>query len=178
MRIIGLLALLVFWGCSHHDEGAHAPQHESGITITKELTGNRWGAIYFSAQPVTSDFSVLKNNGFKTIINLRDKNEGDYKESTESSEVKRLGMNYYNIPFTMKMDMTDEYIEKVTSNVMKHRKEGKILIHCSSGNRVAIWLGGHFKKDHKFSNEKSLMLAKELGLNNSTAEEKLKAYLK
>ena len=51
------------------------------------------------------------------------------------------------------MKITNEYVEMITSKVMKHRKDRKILIHCSLGNRVAIWLGA-YKKNHKFSNKK------------------------
>jgi hypothetical protein len=79
-------------------------------------------------------------------------------------------MNYYNIPFDSKNAMIDYYIMTVTSKVMKHKDEGKMLTPCSSKNKVALWLGAHFKKDHKFSNEKSLRLAKILGLTNTAME--------
>jgi rhodanese-related sulfurtransferase len=58
-----------------------------------------------------------------------------------------------NVPYGEDVKITNEYVEMITSKVMKHRKDRKILIHCSLGNRVAIWLGA-YKKNHKFSNKK------------------------
>jgi protein tyrosine phosphatase (PTP) superfamily phosphohydrolase (DUF442 family) len=172
-----ILFILVFGviGCAHKEEKL---PNESNVAVTKTLKGHRWGNIYFSGQPSGKALKNLKENGFSTVINLREKNEGKYQENWESKVVKKAGLNYYNIPFSMKKEMTNEYIESVTSKVMNHRKEGKILIHCSSGNRVGVWLGAHFQKDHSFSTEKSLKLAKELGLTNPKAETKLKTYLK
>lgn len=174
-KIILVLLALGLFGCAHnHDK---LPK-ESNVTITKNFSGHRWGNIYFSGQPNASVLKNLKADGFATIINLREKTEGPYVESWEQETIKKLGMTYYNVPFSMKDEMNDGYVELVTSKVMKHRKEGKILIHCSSGNRVAVWLGAHFKKDHKFSEDKSLELAKELGLTKPKAEKKLLTYLK
>ena len=66
----------------------------------------------------------------------------------------------------------------MTTAVKKHRKKGKVLIHCASGNRVGVWLGGHFHKDHGFSKEESLALAKKLGLTQEQAIANVKKYLK
>ena len=176
MKKILIIALsLIFVSCSHHS--GELPK-ESNVKVTKSLKGNRWGNIYFSGQPNAKSLKSLKKSGFATVINLRKKTEGRYVESWEAGVVKNQGLNYYNVPFDMSVPLSDEYITSVTSKIMKHKKEGKILVHCSSGNRVAIWLGGHFKKDHGFSNKKSLELAKELGLNKRGAENKLDAYLR
>tara|TARA_R110002072_G_scaffold534_2_gene3554 strand:+ start:96526 stop:97092 length:567 start_codon:yes stop_codon:yes gene_type:complete len=174
MKLLLILMTLILVSCSHH--GRSTPE-KTNVEITKNLTANSWGDIYFSAQPSNSDFKELQKEGFKTIINLRGKVEGDYKESRERKIIKKLGMNYYNVPFNKNDKMTDEYVEQVTSKVMENRQEGKVLIHCSSGNRVALWLGSHFKKDHGFSNERSLELAKKLGLTNIGVQKKLEAYL-
>lgn len=173
--ILFVVVALIFASCSHHS--GDLPK-ESNVKITKSFKGNRWGNIYFSKQPNGKVLKKLRKAGFKTVINLRKKKEGSYVESWEAGVVKNQGLNYYNVPFDMSKPLTDDYISSVTDKVMKHRDEGKILIHCSSGNRVAVWLGGHFKKDHEFSNKKSLKLAKELGLNNRGAENKLDAYLR
>jgi len=174
LKIVLLLILLFTFSCAHQD---HKLPKESNVNIVKNLDGNRWGNIYFSGQPSDISLNNLKAKGFKTVINLRAKKEGRYLESHERMVLKKYNLNYYNIPLLMNKDMTDDYISSVTSKIMKHKKEGKILVHCSSGNRVAIWLGGHFKKDHGFSNEKSLSLAKELGLTKEVAEKKLLSYL-
>jgi len=174
MKKVYLFICALFLGCAHHHE--KMPK-ESDIAISKSLQGHRWGNIYFSGQPDQKTLKALKRKGFKTVINLREKREGAYQEPWERKLVTTQGLNYYNLPFSMKNEMTDEYISLVTSKIKEHRKEGKILVHCSSGNRVGVWLGAHFKKDHGFSNEKSMTLAKELGLKKEKAQRKLNNYL-
>lgn len=174
MKFLGVvLTMLLFGACAH----PNYPK-ESNVRITKDLEGGRWDNIYFSKQPSRSDINSIKDQGFKTIINLREKIEDNYDESWEKKLARKNNLYYYNIPFSIKTDMSYEYVDRVTSKIMKHRKEGKILIHCSTGNRVGIWLGAHLHKDHKASSDESLSLAKELGLTNPKAIEKLEAYLK
>jgi len=173
MRILFLSVLFLF-SCSHHEK---LPK-ESNVQVVKELKGNRWANLYFSGQPNQAEIKELKAAGFATVINLRQKKEKKYNESWESALVRSEGLNYYNVPVSMKTEINDEFIDSITSKVGKHRKEGKVLIHCSSGNRVALWLGAHFKKDHGFSNELSFELAKELGLTKEDVQDKLRAYLR
>lgn len=174
MKII-LIALvsILFTSCSIYDK--HVNNLERNVSIGKDLKAHSYQNIYFSAQPKMSDFSSLREQGFTTIINLRNKNE--YKESVERKTVRNLAMNYYNIPFNKNTQLTDNYIEKVTNALKESRSNGKVLIHCSSGNRVGIWLGGHFHKDHGQSKKDSIEIAKKLGLNKSKALAKLSRYL-
>ena len=153
----------------------HTPQKlQSGMVIGNDLKANRYGTLYFSGQPKLESFSNLKKEGFSTVINLRDPSE--YSEGKERSKALESGLKYYNIPFQAKAPLTDSYIQKLTSQVMKVRKTGKVLIHCSSGNRVGVWLGGHFFKDHKYSKLESLKVVKQLGLSHQAALRKLQDY--
>jgi len=147
----------------------------SSTETQTKLKTYEYSNIHFSAQPNNDQIKTLKDQGFSTIINLRDPKE--HNEALEKETSKDVGLNYYNIPFYKNSKLDDQYISKVTKAVMKHRKEGKILIHCSSGNRAALWVGGHFHKDHKFSKEKSVELAKSLGLTKKGALTKLEKYL-
>ena len=67
-------------------------------------------------------------------------------------------------------------MNRVTAEVVTQRKAGKILVHCSSGNRVALWVGAHFKKDHGYSADDARAIAKEMGLTKKELKEKLNAY--
>ena len=60
--------------------------------------------------------------------------------------------------------------------VGKHRSKGKTLIHCGSGNRVAAWAAIHFFRDHGYSQESSLALAKKIGLEDADLMEKVTKY--
>lgn len=172
-HLIILISFLLITSCAHTKKDPS----RSNVEVTKTLKGHSYGSIFFSAQPNKSELKSLKKNGFVAVINLRGKKEKKYSEAWERKLVKSEGINYYNIPFSMKKEMTNEYIDAVTSKILAHRKDGKVLVHCSSGNRVAIWLGAHFQKDHGLSADEALAKAKTMGLTKAKAEDKLKSYL-
>lgn len=174
MKLISLLAVLMFLvSCTT------VKQPESRVgeneTIGKNLNANRFATLYFAGQPSSEDYQKLKEQGFKTIINIRHKSE--HAESVEMKTVKDLGLYYYNVPFKKKSELTTEYMNRLTATVVKHRKEGKVLVHCSTGNRVGIWLGGHFYKDHGYDKEASIKVAKQLGLKKEEALKLLNKFL-
>lgn len=174
LSLVTLLTASLLASCSHHGKVENS-KVEQNLTIGKNLNSYRYDNLYFSGQPSHADLKKLKDQGFKTVINLRGPKE--YDERAEKKIVKRDGLNYYNVPFYKNSKLTNEYISSVTSKVMKHRRDGKILVHCSSGNRVGIWLGGHFYKDHGLSKKESIKMANDLGLTKKGAEKKLRAFL-
>jgi len=169
-----LLGTIFLTSCSHHT-GKKKSKVEQNVAIGINLKANRFDNLYFSEQPTHIDLKNLKSQGFTTVINLRGPKE--YDEKLEKKIITESGLNYYNIPFYKKSNLSNEYIDKVTKKIMKHRRDGKLLVHCSSGNRVGIWLGGHFFKDHGLSKEKSLKMARDLGLTKKSAEKKLRKFL-
>lgn len=172
-----LVSLTLSLGCSHtrKSDREDSSLMQSDIAITKSLSATRYSNLYFSGQPSAQDYSSLAEQGFKTVINLRSPDE--YNEAEEKQTLQELNVNYYNIAFKGSDQLDDQFIDQVTEAVKKHRGEGKILIHCSSGNRVGIWLAGHFHKDHGYSKDKSLATAKQLGLNKPGAIKKAEQYL-
>jgi protein tyrosine phosphatase (PTP) superfamily phosphohydrolase (DUF442 family) len=169
--VIFLAAMLSF-GCAHK---SHKP--ESNVNVTKSLKGHKYGNIYFSGQPGGKAIKELREEGFAAVINMRQKNEGKYQEFWEQGAVGGQDIAYYNLPYSMKEKLSDEYLDSVTEVVKKHRKEGKILIHCGSGNRAALWAGAHFQKDHGFSKEEAMDIAQKLGITSPRVETKLVEYL-
>ena len=174
-----LILLSIFISTSLFAESHKKSQHpiKNNTTIGKSLNANQYDNIYFSGQPSAEDFRQLKKQGFVHIINLRGSSEGLYREKIEIKQVKEAKLQYSHIPFSMSEKLNDDFISKVTASVKKHRKRGKTLIHCGSGTRVAVWLGGHFHKDHKLSKTESIDLAKKLGLPDGKAEKMLRDYL-
>ena len=145
------------------------------LIIGQDLQASRIENKYFSSQPKQEDLKKLKTQGFKTIINLRNPNE--YDEAMEKETAKKLGLTYINLVFPSKLELNDGYVDKVYQTIKEHQDKGKLLVHCSSGNRVAIWLGAHFFKHHKFSKEESISTAKELGLTKKKAHKALESYI-
>ncbi len=148
---------------------------DSSVKIGDSLTASRYADLYFSGQPSLKDFKKLKEQGFASIINLQPKSEFD--EGPQVKLIKSLGLNYKNVPFKSGADLTTELMNKITKTVVSLRPQGKVLIHCRSGNRVGIWLAGHFYKDHKYSKEKALATAKNLGLTSPGSIKKAQSYL-
>jgi protein tyrosine phosphatase (PTP) superfamily phosphohydrolase (DUF442 family) len=141
----------------------------------RNLLSHQIKNYYFSSQPKNTEFKDLKEKGIVSIINLR--NIDEYNETEERLMVKSLGMNYVNIPFPKNKAVDNKYIDKVTKMLVENGKKGKVLVHCSSGNRVGIWLGAHLYKDHGMNKTQSIEKAKSLGLNKSEAIAKLEKYL-
>jgi protein tyrosine phosphatase (PTP) superfamily phosphohydrolase (DUF442 family) len=143
--------------------------------IGENLEAHQFKSIFFSGQPSMEDLKKLKEQGFTHIINLR--RETEYDERAERKTVNDLGMSYSHHPFPLDLKVDDKYIDKVTDSIIEQRQKGKTLVHCSSGNRVAIWLGGHFSRDHGDSKEEAYERAQEMGLSKDGAKKALKEYL-
>lgn len=173
MKIVFLLSLALFISaCTHSGQKLN-----QDVVLTPSLTAQKYTNIYFSAQPHLEDFQALRSKGFATIINLRQSKEDSYSEADERKVAERAQFNYVHIPMSGKEPLTDEIISKVTKAVVDHRSKGKVLIHCSTGNRAALWGGGHFYKDHGYSKEDSMKVAKQLGLNEDVPLKNLENYL-
>jgi len=167
-----ILTLILSFSCAHHIDEKHLTEK---VTIAGTLEGSQYKNIYFAAQPKNKDYKKLAEAGFKTVINLRDKSE--YKEDVESWLVqKKYKMNYVNIPFKKDMELNDSYVDEVFDAVKKYKSEGKVLLHCSSGNRVGAFLAVHFHRHHKMNKENSLETAKKLGLKKEGAIKKVERY--
>ena len=147
----------------------------SDANIGKNMKAKQYSDIYFSGQPDLNDLKELRRQGFSTIINLRTAGELNLKEQQQASKTE--GLNYYHLPFSPDQTLDDAYIESVTKAVTSHRKEGKVLIHCGSGNRAGMWAGAHFFKDHKFNKSDAVKMSEALGIGNQ-GKEKLSHYLK
>lgn len=176
--VLGVVALFSI-ACVQQKDGhsAKAAPHDAvkKVQLTDNLEGSHYKDIYFSRQPDMNDFESLKKQGFTHVINLRQPSE--YDEAAERAKLQALGIEYDNIPFGPEDELTNEYIQKVTQAVMKDRHKGKTLVHCSSGNRVSLWVGGHFYKDHHFTKAQAVETAKDAGMTKAPVEAKLEAYL-
>lgn len=168
MKNLLLLTLFTIVSCAQFSSGEKK-------VIGENLNAHKFKSIFFSGQPSDADFSKLKEQGFTHVVNLR--RETEYDERSEEKLVKSLGMNYSHHPFPLDLKVDDKYVDSVTNSVVKHRQKGKTLVHCSSGNRVGIWLGAHFNRDHGDSKEEAYERAESFGLTKEGAKKALKEYL-
>ncbi len=112
---------------------------------------------------------ALAATGFKTIIDLRTKNEGVMEEK---ALVDLAGMMYINIPTTV-AGITKEQVAAFTKVI--ELAQAPILIHCGSGNRAsAMWASYRITKGD--DPEVAIEEARKTGLR-PPLEEKLREIM-
>lgn len=171
-RLFYLFVFLVA-ACSHNSQ----PQGSSAdkVELTSNLKGTRYSNIYFAGQPSDEDWKALKEQGFVHVVNLRSKSEID--EPAEKKMVEEAGLTYINLPVEVKKGLDKEIVQTVGKTVKSNAEEGKVLVHCGSGNRAAYWAGAHFYLDHGFAKEKAMGLAYELGMKSELLHKKLSDFI-
>ena len=89
---------------------------------------------YAGAQPTPAELAAVKQEGVRTVINLRAPSEPtDYDEAAEAA---RLGLRYVSLPIAGAADLDRERVREFGSLLDDARKEGGVLVHCASSNRV------------------------------------------
>ena len=136
---------------------------------------HRFGDRYFLAgQPGPEDFKLLKERGLRSVINLR--TAGEVKDFDEEKIVKDLGLEYHHLPVGKPADMTNELFAKARR--LLAQKQGAILLHCASANRVgAIWLVKR-TLDDKVPYDEALQEARKVGLRSAGLEERATQYIR
>jgi uncharacterized protein (TIGR01244 family) len=91
-------------------------------------------AHYAAGQPTPEHLAELARNGVRTVINLRGTGEtADYDEAVEAA---RLGLRYVTLPITGPADLDRARVLQFGAILDEARREGGVLIHCASSNRV------------------------------------------
>lgn len=162
-------------GAEVEADAALFEQAEANAALVPDYRTHRFANIYFGGQPSLDDQAALAAAGVRSVVNLRP--AGEYDEGAEAAKWRALGVAYQHVPIEKGQSPSPEWLKKVTAAVVQHRAEGKVLVHCSSGNRVGLWIGGHFAADHGLSAEDALKMAEMLGLSHPAAVARMRAYL-
>jgi protein tyrosine/serine phosphatase len=89
-------------------------------------------------QPEKGGLAMLKKQGVKTIINLRDSRRSAEKEQQEA---RSLGLNFVHIPLGHRGKITDDAISKFLA-VVDNRDMQPVYVHCNAGkDRTAAMIG-------------------------------------
>lgn len=129
--------------------------------------------IFMAGQPDQETLKSLKDKGFDIVLNIRGTDEVKFDEK---GLVEQNGLEYFNIPLLKDGKIQDDAVTKI-HDVIKNSKGKKILFHCSSGNRVASWLGAHLVRDMKYDKDSAITLAKQAGMTHAGMETVLNNYL-
>jgi uncharacterized protein (TIGR01244 family) len=116
----------------------------------------------------TSALKGLKDDGFKTIINLRQPTEKGANIEQNMTEAKTLGLNYVSIPVNGQSPdpkAVDRFLETIADKANQ-----PAFIHCASASRVgAFWLVKRVLQDG-WAVEKATEEAKLIGLRSAPLE--------
>ena len=154
MKLPNLALILVFTALAVPTQDS-APPIRNFIRLNKDFcTG---------AQPRLEHLEMLKKDGVKAIINLRQPSE--HRSSDEEAKAKELGLRYYNIPVVFgepKDEQVDEFL-KITDDVANQ----PAFIHCAAGIRVgAFWMIRRVLRDG-FTLDAAEKEAEQIGLRDS-----------
>ena len=89
---------------------------------------------YASGQPTPAHLAELQREGVRTVINLRA--PGEPMEYDEAAEAARLGLHYVALPIAGAADLDRERVRQFGRVLDQARRDGGVLIHCASSNRV------------------------------------------
>lgn len=114
-------------------------------------------------QPRLEHLEMLKNEGVKAIINLRQPSE--HRAAEEEAKAKELGLRYFNIPVAFadpKEEQVTEFL-RVTDDV----ENRPAFIHCTAAIRVGtFWMIRRVLRDG-FTVEAAEKEAEKVGLRDS-----------
>lgn len=122
--------------------------------------------ISIGGQPDESDLQELQDKGFRTIINLRDENEKDYR-ADEEREVEGRGLNYASVPISP--ELLDDIAMQRFSNAIDAEDAPPIYIHCAGGGRAGVLTLIHLAVENGWSLLEAEATGKELGLTPAAA---------
>ena len=115
------------------------------------------------AQPKLEHLEMLKKDGVKAIINLRQPSE--HRAEEEEAKAKELGLRYFNIPVAFgdpKDEQATEFL-KVTDDPANR----PAFIHCAAGIRAgAMWMIRRVLRDG-WTIEAAEKEAEKIGLRDS-----------
>ena len=125
--------------------------------------------ITVSGQPTADDIAQLKNDGFRTIVNLRTEGEDDQPMSPEEERqaVEKAGMKYVHLPVssaTIGPDTVDKFRAQLPNF------EGPVLVHCHAGMRAGAFTMMATATKEGWSGHETLEKAQAMGFECKAPE--------
>jgi uncharacterized protein (TIGR01244 family) len=122
-----------------------------------------------------STLDALKQDGFKSVINLRMASEPGANIDQHQAKAKELGLVYVHIPFSAGSPdpkVIDQFLAAIANTANQ-----PVFIHCASAQRVgSVWLAKRVLQDN-YSVEKATAEARAIGLSNPGLEKFALQYI-
>jgi uncharacterized protein (TIGR01244 family) len=140
--------------------GAEVPTSMDGVPNYHPLNPQ----LATAGQPPAEAWAQLKQQGFKTVINLRTESEG---AKDEEAAVTAAGLRYVWVP-VMPATLSAADVDAVAA-VLDDEGAGPVLLHCSVSNRAGgLWAAVLARKG------KSLAEAEVEGVRAGLASDSMK----
>ena len=129
-------------------------------------------------QPTADVLHQLSQQGFKSVVNLRAEGEEDQPLSpeAEAEQVGALGMEYLNLPVSMKA-MKPELVNQFREALVN--LPSPVYVHCHKGKRAGAMAMMHTACEAGHTGEQTLQMAKQMGFECDQPElsEFVKKYI-
>jgi uncharacterized protein (TIGR01244 family) len=120
--------------------------------------------VMLAGQPTPEGFVNARNKGVTVVINMRPDSEMTFDER---QLVESLGLQYVSIPFsaqTLQDAQVESFLTRIQS--LQDSEGDKVLVHCSSGNRVAALWALYEIDSGKVAPEEAVARARLAGLKS------------
>ena len=124
-----------------------------------------------AGKPSAPALAKLKEQGFKTVIDLRSENEG---LAEEKASVESQGLRYVSVPMTAQSFSLADALK--VKGVLEDPASGPVLLHCASSNRVGGVVAVIEAKNGK-SVEQAIEEGRKAGLRSDSMVEAVKRVL-
>jgi uncharacterized protein (TIGR01244 family) len=124
-----------------------------------------------AGKPSPEALARLKQQGFKTVIDLRSESEG---LAEEKASVESQGLRYVSVPMTAQSFTLADALK--VKGVLDDPASGPVLLHCAASNRVGGVIAVIEAKNGK-SVEQAIEEGKKAGLRSDAMVEAVKRVL-
>jgi len=118
--------------------------------------------LYTGGVPDADALAAFSGLGVGTVIDLRGADERARSDTQATSE--SLGMRYDTLVIDGADDLTPENAERLRH--LLDEADGKVLLHCASGNRVGALLALMAYREEGLSRRWALALGRAAGLKS------------
>jgi uncharacterized protein (TIGR01244 family) len=122
--------------------------------------------LYFAGQPDADGFVQAAAAGVTKVINIRHADEVNWDIA---AAVENAGMAYYNVPLVLSSQGIDAASAARISELVQALAGEQVLVHCASGNRVAVWWALHLAAEHGMGADDVVRLAELAGMKPALA---------
>jgi uncharacterized protein (TIGR01244 family) len=151
--------------------GAQQKTERAGITNFTQVDA----VVACGGATETAALDGLKNDGFRSVINLRTASEAGANIEQNAARASALGLRYIHIPFNGQSPdpkAVDAFLAAVADP-----SNQPVYIHCASATRVgAVWLVKRVLQDD-WSVEKATEEARLIGLRSAPLEQFALKYI-